>query len=87
MTPRGGDDPQGGGGGSLIPPSSNRPQFYACQADKAETFSIVGDGFAYSCVEAAERLAEQHMRIAQLERENDALRADLLLWENGGPLP
>ena len=26
-------------------------------------------------------------RIAQLERENDALRADLLLWENGGPLP
>ena len=54
MTPRGGDDPQGGGGGSLIPPSSNRPQFYACQANKAETFSFVGDGFAYSCVEAAE---------------------------------
>ena len=26
-------------------------------------------------------------RITQLERENDALRADLLLWENGGPLP
>jgi hypothetical protein len=37
--------------------------------------------------EAAERLAEQHMRIAQLEQENDAMRADLLLWENGGPLP
>jgi len=26
-------------------------------------------------------------RIKQLESENDALRADLLLWENGGPLP
>jgi predicted nucleic acid-binding Zn-ribbon protein len=26
-------------------------------------------------------------RITQLERENDAMRADLLLWENGGPLP
>ena len=50
----GGGDPQGGGGGSLIPPSSNRPQFHACQADKEETFSFVGYGFAYSCVEAAE---------------------------------
>jgi regulator of RNase E activity RraB len=26
-------------------------------------------------------------RVKQLEEENDALRADLLLWENGGPLP
>jgi predicted nucleic acid-binding Zn-ribbon protein len=26
-------------------------------------------------------------RIKQLENENDAMRADLLLWENGGPLP
>ena len=26
-------------------------------------------------------------RIKQLEQENDAMRADLLLWENGGPLP
>ena len=26
-------------------------------------------------------------RITELEQENDALRADLLLWENGGPLP
>ena len=26
-------------------------------------------------------------RLKQLEQENDALRADLLLWENGGPLP
>ena len=26
-------------------------------------------------------------RIHQLEAENDAMRADLLLWENGGPLP
>ena len=39
------------------------------------------DGVANAAVaEAAERLAEQHMRIAQLERENDAMRADLLLW-------
>ena len=37
--------------------------------------------------EAAQRLEEQQERITQLERENDALRADLLLWENGGPLP
>jgi len=40
------------------------------------------DGVANAAVaEAAERLAEQHMRITQLERENDALRADLLLWD------
>jgi uncharacterized protein (UPF0212 family) len=40
------------------------------------------DGAANAAVaEAGERLAEQHMRIAQLEQENDALRADLLLWE------
>jgi ubiquinone biosynthesis protein UbiJ len=26
-------------------------------------------------------------RLKQLEQENDAMRADLLLWENGGPLP
>ena len=46
------------------------------------------DGVANAVIaEAAQRLEEQHMRITQLERENDALRADLLLWENGGPLP
>ncbi len=40
------------------------------------------DGVANSAIaEAGERLAEQHMRIAQLEQENDAMRADLLLWE------
>ncbi len=39
------------------------------------------DGAANAAVaEAGERLAEQHMRIAKLERENDAMRADLLLW-------
>ncbi len=39
------------------------------------------DGAANSAIaEAGERLAEQHMRIKQLEQENDALRADLLLW-------
>ena len=32
-------------------------------------------------------IASQRERIAQLEQENDAMRADLLLWENGGPLP
>jgi hypothetical protein len=43
------------------------------------------DGVANAAVaEAAERLAEQHMRIAQLEQENDALRADLLLWNKAG---
>ena len=30
--------------------------------------------------EAAQRLEEQQERITQLERENDAMRADLLLW-------
>jgi hypothetical protein len=40
------------------------------------------DGVANAAVaEAGERLAEQHMRITQLEQENDSLRADLLLWE------
>ena len=40
------------------------------------------DGAANSAIaEAGERLAEQHMRITQLEQENDAMRADLLLWE------
>ena len=39
------------------------------------------DGVANAVIaEAAQRLAEQHMRITQLEQENDALRADLLLW-------
>ncbi len=39
------------------------------------------DGAANAAVaEAGERLAEQHMRIIQLEQENDAMRADLLLW-------
>jgi hypothetical protein len=37
--------------------------------------------FALAIAEAADRLEEQQKRIAQLERENDALRADLLLWE------
>jgi hypothetical protein len=34
-----------------------------------------------------EKFHAANNRIIQLERENDALRADLLLWENGGPLP
>lgn len=39
------------------------------------------DGVANAMIaEAAQRLEEQHMRIAQLERENDSMRADLLLW-------
>ncbi|NBS67803.1 hypothetical protein EBT31_02675 [bacterium] len=32
-------------------------------------------------------IESQRQRIAEIEAENDALRADLLLWENGGPLP
>jgi len=36
---------------------------------------------------AANEIKKLNERITQLERENDALRADLLLWENGGPLP
>ena len=39
------------------------------------------DGAANAAVaEAAQRLEEQQERIAKLEQENDALRADLLLW-------
>jgi tetrahydromethanopterin S-methyltransferase subunit B len=33
------------------------------------------------------KLDHANERITQLESENDAMRADLLLWENGGPLP
>jgi hypothetical protein len=32
-------------------------------------------------------LSEVSERAKKLETENDAMRADLLLWENGGPLP
>ena len=40
------------------------------------------DGVANAVIaEAAQRLEEQQERITQLEQENDALRADLLLWE------
>lgn len=35
----------------------------------------------------ATKIRELQERITQLEHENDAMRADLLLWENGGPLP
>jgi len=39
------------------------------------------DGVANAVIaEAAQRLEEQQECIAQLERENDAMRADLLLW-------
>ncbi len=52
---------------------------------------IVSDGndgvVSVAIAEAAQRLEEQQDRIKRLEEENDALRADLLLWENGGPLP
>ena len=36
---------------------------------------------------AANEIQKLNERITQLEQENDALRADLLLWDNGGPLP
>ena len=32
-------------------------------------------------------LSDVSERVKQLETENDAMRADLLLWNNGGPLP
>ena len=38
-------------------------------------------------VKTYKELEEARERITQLEQENDAMRADLLLWENGGPLP
>jgi len=39
------------------------------------------DGVANAVIaEAAQRLEEQQDRITQLENENDAMRADLLLW-------
>ncbi len=46
---------------------------------------IVSDGndgvVSVAIAEAAQRLEEQQERIKRLEEENDALRADLLLWE------
>ena len=45
---------------------------------------IVSDGndgvVSVAIAEAAQRLEEQQDRIKRLEQENDALRADLLLW-------
>ena len=53
-----------------------------------ETDIQFDDGVANAVIaEAADRLEEQQKRINKLEQENDALRADLLLWKNGGPLP
>lgn len=40
-----------------------------------------------SADEAFDELEDLINHIKRLEEENDALRADLLLWENGGPLP
>ena len=40
------------------------------------------DGVANAVIaEAAQRLEEQQDRINKLEQQNDAMRADLLLWE------
>ncbi len=39
------------------------------------------------CRRLERKLTAANERIKRLEQENDALRADLLLWENGGPLP
>jgi len=39
------------------------------------------------CRRLERELAAANERINRLEQENDAMRADLLLWENGGPLP
>jgi hypothetical protein len=40
-----------------------------------------------SADEAFDELEDLINRITQLEQENNVMRADLLLWENGGPLP
>jgi uncharacterized protein (UPF0335 family) len=49
---------------------------------------IVSDGndgvVSVAIAEAAQRLEEQQDRIKRLEEENDALRADLLLWDKAG---
>ncbi len=46
---------------------------------------ISDDGVTNAFIaEAAQRLEEQQDRIKQLEQENDALRADLLLWDKAG---
>jgi hypothetical protein len=63
------------------------------QAVKNSTISLINalrvldleiesdDGVANAVIaEAAQRLEEQQDRITQLENENDAMRADLLLW-------
>ena len=39
------------------------------------------------CRRLERELNAANRRIKRLEEENDAMRADLLLWENGGPLP
>jgi hypothetical protein len=39
------------------------------------------------CRRIERELNAANERIKRLEEENDAMRADLLLWENGGPLP
>jgi len=41
---------------------------------------IVDGVVLVAIAEAVQRMEEQQERIAQLEQENDALRADLLLW-------
>lgn len=42
---------------------------------------------ASECSKLERELNAAQQRIKRLEKENDAMRADLLLWENGGPLP
>ncbi len=37
-----------------------------------------------TCLKLSEEKRELQERITQLERENDALRADLLLWDKAG---
>jgi hypothetical protein len=78
---------------SIHVPVLPQVQKEGCQAVRTSTETLIAamhilateiqsdDGAANAAVaEAGERLAEQHMRIAQLEQENDAMRADLLLW-------
>lgn len=56
------------------------------QAVRSSTETLINamrivDGVVLVAIaEAVQRMEEQQERIAQLEQENDALRADLLLW-------
>jgi hypothetical protein len=63
---------------------SETPRMKAAQMAAIEHGT--GNVYCVGCDIERELNAAQQ-RIKRLEEENDAMRADLLLWENGGPLP